>query len=179
MSKRLKKHSTNKSGKNGEEVELVGRENDDEIYSSVYLSQEAGSTRAGKSSKVASTVKGSSKGARGKKSNTVVQQINDFSLTPMNDVIADETLEDHKYLLLEVQNRAAIAYFAAANRNLSLFNSLVKYIQKDKEEREKLSSENLDSDGSSRDADNPFKKAKDKKRQSKRQLSKVSKSKKA
>ena len=45
----------------------------------------------------------------------------------MNDVIAEETLEDHKYLLLEVQNRAAIAYFAAANRNLSLFHALKKY----------------------------------------------------
>lgn len=44
----------------------------------------------------------------------------------MNDQIAMRTLEDHKYLLLEVQNRAAIAYFAAANRNLSLYNALKK-----------------------------------------------------
>ena len=48
----------------------------------------------------------------------------------MNQTIADETLEDHKYLLLDVQNRAAIAYFAAANRNLSLYEALIKYIVK-------------------------------------------------
>ena len=46
----------------------------------------------------------------------------------MNQTIADETLEDHKYLLLDVQNRAAIAYFAAANRNLSLYDALKSYI---------------------------------------------------
>lgn len=46
----------------------------------------------------------------------------------MNQNIADETLEDHKYLLLDVQNRAAIAYFAAANRNLSLYDALKSYI---------------------------------------------------
>lgn len=45
----------------------------------------------------------------------------------MNDYIAEETLEDHKYLLIDVQNRAAIAYFAAFNRNLSLYNALKKY----------------------------------------------------
>ena len=44
----------------------------------------------------------------------------------MNDKIAIQTLENHKYLLLEVQNRAAIAYFAAANRNQSLYNALKK-----------------------------------------------------
>lgn len=46
----------------------------------------------------------------------------------MNDQIAEDTLEDHKYLLMEVQNRAAIAYFAAVNRNLSLYNALRKFI---------------------------------------------------
>lgn len=46
----------------------------------------------------------------------------------MNDHIADKTLEDHKHLLLEVQNRAAIAYFAAANNNHSLYNSLKKIL---------------------------------------------------
>ena len=47
----------------------------------------------------------------------------------MNRENADATLEDHKYLLLEVQNRAAIAYFAAANRNLELYNALRKYCE--------------------------------------------------
>jgi hypothetical protein len=49
----------------------------------------------------------------------------------MNDAIAEEVLEDHRYLLSEVQNRAAIAYFAAANRNLSLYNALRKYMEED------------------------------------------------
>jgi len=42
----------------------------------------------------------------------------------MNDVIATATIEDHKYLLEMVENRCAIAYFAAVNRNQSLFNAL-------------------------------------------------------
>jgi len=28
-----------------------------------------------------------------------MQQINNFSLTPMNDALAEKTIEDHKYLL--------------------------------------------------------------------------------
>ena len=106
-----------------------------ETDSSVYLSQEQEmdkSTRAGKSSKGQSKDGNSAKG--GKKSNTVIQQIKAFSLTPMNDNIAEEVLEDHKYLLHEVQNRAAIAYFAAANRNLSLYNALKKYMDKEGED---------------------------------------------
>lgn len=43
-------------------------------------------------------------------------------------MMADAVIEDHKYLLAEVQNRAAIAYFAAFNRNLSLYNALRKYM---------------------------------------------------
>jgi hypothetical protein len=82
------------------DVAVVEDEFEDDV-SSVYLSQEAGSTRAGKSSSKYNG--GSSQGGKnGKKSNTVVQQIRDFSLTPMNDKIAADTLEDHKYLLLEV-----------------------------------------------------------------------------
>jgi hypothetical protein len=46
----------------------------------------------------------------------------------MNDKIAEETLANHKYLLQEVQNRAAIAFFAAANRNMSLYNALYKVV---------------------------------------------------
>jgi len=42
-------------------------------------------------------------------------------MTPMNDRIAEQTIEDHKYLLELVENRAGIAYFAVANRNQSLF----------------------------------------------------------
>ena len=63
----------------------------------------------------------------------MIKQISDFSLTPMNDNIAVATLEDHKYLLTEVQNRAAIAYFAAANRNLSLYTALKKFCNEDDE----------------------------------------------
>lgn len=63
-----------------------------------------------------------------KQSNTIIQQINGFSMTPMNDRIADQTIEDHKYLLELVENKAAIAYFAVANRNQSLFNALKKYL---------------------------------------------------
>ena len=48
-------------------------------------------------------------------------------MTPMNDRIADQTIEDHKYLLELVENRAAIAYFAVANRNQSLFNALKSF----------------------------------------------------
>ena len=63
-----------------------------------------------------------------------MQQINSFSLTPMNDAIAGKTIEDHKYLLEHVENRCAIAYFAAANRNLSLFLALRQYFEDLEEE---------------------------------------------
>ena len=66
-----------------------------------------------------------------KQSNTIIQQINGFSMTPMNDKIADQTIEDHKYLLELVENKAAIAYFAVANRNQSLFNALKKFLNKE------------------------------------------------
>ena len=56
-----------------------------------------------------------------------MQQINNFSLTPMNDLIAEKTIEDHKYLLELVENRCAISYFAAVNRNQSLYFALKKY----------------------------------------------------
>ena len=56
-------------------------------------------------------------GKKSKQSNTIIEQINGFSNTPMNDRIAGQTIEDHKYLLELVENRAAIAYFAVANRN--------------------------------------------------------------
>lgn len=59
--------------------------------------------------------------------NTIMQQINNFSLTPLNDQMAEATIEDHKYLLELVENRCAIAYFAVANRNQSLFRALQKY----------------------------------------------------
>ena len=59
-----------------------------------------------------------------KASNTIMQQINNFSLTPMNDALAEQTIEDHKYLLEKVENKCAIAFFAVINRNLSLFNAL-------------------------------------------------------
>jgi len=46
-----------------------------------------------------------------------MQQINNFSLTPMNDALAEQTIEDHKYLLELVENRCAIAFYACSNRN--------------------------------------------------------------
>ena len=46
----------------------------------------------------------------------------------MNDRIADQTIEDHKYLLELVENKCAIAFFACVNRNLSLYNALVNYL---------------------------------------------------
>ena len=48
-------------------------------------------------------------------------------MTPMNDRIAAQTIDDHKYLLELVENKAAIAYFAVANRNQALFNALRNY----------------------------------------------------
>ena len=46
-----------------------------------------------------------------------MQQINSFSLTPMNDQLAESTIGDHKYLLEQIENKCAIAFFAAVNRN--------------------------------------------------------------
>ena len=46
----------------------------------------------------------------------------------MNDRIADQTIEDHKYLLEQVENKCAIAFFSCVNRNLSLFNALITYL---------------------------------------------------
>ena len=83
----------------------------------------------------------------GKQSNTIIQQINGFSMTPMNDRIAEQTIEDHKYLLELVENRAAIAYFAVANRNQSLFNALKNFLKEEleaKEQAEKIEEEELE-----------------------------------
>lgn len=52
-------------------------------------------------------------------------------MTPMNDRMAEQTIEDHKYLLELVENRAAITYFACANRNQSLFFALRNYVKKE------------------------------------------------
>ena len=55
----------------------------------------------------------------------------------MNDRLAEQTIEDHKYLLELVENRAAIAYFAVANRNQSLFTALRNFLkEEDKVEEE-------------------------------------------
>ena len=51
----------------------------------------------------------------------------------MNDKLAEQTIEDHKYLFELVENRAAIAYFAVANRNQSLFKALQLYIKQESE----------------------------------------------
>ena len=50
----------------------------------------------------------------------------------MNEKIAKKTIEDHKYLLEHVDNRAAIAYFAVANRNLCLFQALKSFLDQKK-----------------------------------------------
>lgn len=70
-------------------------------------------------------------------------------MTPMNDRIADQTIEDHKYLLELVENKTAIAYFAVLNRNQSLFNALKKYltheeIQKDRYDKEQEKREEIE-----------------------------------
>lgn len=71
-----------------------------------------------------------------KQNNTIMQQINNFSLTPMNDLLAEATIEDHKYLLENVENKCAIAFFACVNRNSSLFNALRNYVKQMNEEEE-------------------------------------------
>ena len=48
-------------------------------------------------------------------------------MIPMNQDLANQTIEDHKYLLELVDNRAAIAFFAATNRNQALYEALVEY----------------------------------------------------
>lgn len=45
----------------------------------------------------------------------------------MSERIAKKTIEDHKYLLDSVDNRAAIAFFAVVNRNQCLFEALKIY----------------------------------------------------
>ena len=47
----------------------------------------------------------------------------------MNDTLAEQTIEDHKYLLESVENKCAIAYFAMVNRNQSLYNALQSYVK--------------------------------------------------
>lgn len=56
----------------------------------------------------------------------------------MNDTLAEQTIEDHKYLLEQVENKCAIAFFAVVNRNQSLYNALQKYsiVEEEKGEQE-------------------------------------------
>ena len=54
----------------------------------------------------------------------------------MNDKIADQTIEDHKYLLELVENKVAIAFFACKNRNLSLYTALINFLSALEEEDE-------------------------------------------
>lgn len=58
-----------------------------------------------------------------------MQQINNFSQIPMNDELAEKTIEDHKYLLELVENKTAIAFFAVVNRNQSLYMALQRYVE--------------------------------------------------
>ena len=71
--------------------------------------------------------RGGGKGQDENQNNTIIQQINAFSLIPMNEQLAKQTIEDHKYLLELIDNRAAIAFFAASNRNQALYEALVEY----------------------------------------------------
>ena len=41
--------------------------------------------------------------------------------------MAKQTIEDHKYLLELVENRAAIAFFAVSNRNHALYQAVREY----------------------------------------------------
>jgi hypothetical protein len=45
----------------------------------------------------------------------------------MNDLLAEQTIEDHKYLLEHIENKCAIAFFACINRNQSLYNAMQQY----------------------------------------------------
>lgn len=45
----------------------------------------------------------------------------------MNDNLAEQTIEDHKYLLELVENRCAIVFFAIVNRNQSLYNAMKQH----------------------------------------------------
>lgn len=64
----------------------------------------------------------------------------------MNNTIADKTIEDHKYLLELVENKAAIAYFAVHNRNQSLFNALKNFLQEETSQKEKEKEEEEEDD---------------------------------
>jgi hypothetical protein len=41
--------------------------------------------------------------------------------------MAIQTIDDHKYLLENIENKCAIAFFAVSNRNQSLFSALVEF----------------------------------------------------
>lgn len=84
-----------------------------------------------------------------KKNNTIMQQINNFSLTPMNDKLAEQTIEDHKYLLELVENKCAIAFYAATNRNHSLYQALQSFVNQANldEELEQLKSSSIPTSG--------------------------------
>jgi hypothetical protein len=43
--------------------------------------------------------------------------------------LAKQTIEDHKYLLELVENRAAIAFFAVSNRNHALYQAVREYYE--------------------------------------------------
>ena len=84
-------------------------------------------------------------GSQRDNNNTIMQQINNFSLTPMNDSLAEKTIEDHKYLLELVENRCAIAFFAVINRNQSLYNAMQQYtLGTKKDDESNMSAEVLD-----------------------------------
>lgn len=102
---------------------------DESEMSSINFSQDEKEKKKKQRRQGEGTMKGKTHGEdeERQQSNTIMQQINNFSLTPMNDVIAEKTIEDHKYLLELVENRCAISYFAAVNRNQSLYFALKKY----------------------------------------------------
>jgi hypothetical protein len=100
---------------------------DESEMSSINFSQDEKEKKKKQRRQREGQTKGHNEDEDRQQSNTIMQQINNFSLTPMNDVIAEKTIEDHKYLLELVENRCAISYFAAVNRNQSLYFALKKY----------------------------------------------------
>ena len=64
----------------------------------------------------------------------------------MNDHMAQQTIEDHRYLLEQVENRVAIAFFAVANRNQALYLGLKRYCRNEELEIEEEMKQNKHDD---------------------------------
>lgn len=67
-----------------------------------------------------------------------MQQITVIAQTPMNERVAKNTIEDHKYLLESVENRCAFAFFSVSYRNNCLYDALQKYYKQIEEEKQAI-----------------------------------------